>query len=131
VHDHVGLLSQVSCGVLLGAGDVIQQHLVLANSLRECESKSKKSPARDLVDLCNQKSKISSEMQFEQLPSCESLNIGSHLVEHWQRWDFDEDRTWRMFLVGLSQGPPHHVWYTWLDKVNSFVEMHSKWGFPV
>lgn len=22
----------------------------------------------------------------------------------------------RMFLVGLSQGPPHHYWYTFLDK---------------
>ena len=23
----------------------------------------------------------------------------------------------RMFLVGLSQGPPHHYWYIWLDKL--------------
>ena len=22
-----------------------------------------------------------------------------------------------MFLVGLSQGPPHHYWYIWLDKL--------------
>ncbi|KAK3868095.1 hypothetical protein Pcinc_026486 [Petrolisthes cinctipes] len=26
-------------------------------------------------------------------------------------------RTGRFFLVGLSQGPPHHVFYVWLDKV--------------
>ncbi|CAG0900353.1 unnamed protein product [Darwinula stevensoni] len=30
---------------------------------------------------------------------------------------YDTMRTWRMFVVGLLQGPPHHYWYTWLDKV--------------
>ncbi|KAL7640809.1 UNVERIFIED_CONTAM: hypothetical protein RMT77_009094 [Armadillidium vulgare] len=30
---------------------------------------------------------------------------------------FDWRRTGRLFLVGLSQGPPHHYFYTWLDKV--------------
>lgn len=24
--------------------------------------------------------------------------------------------TGRMFVVGLVGGPPHHYWYTWLDK---------------
>ncbi|XP_071523222.1 mpv17-like protein 2 isoform X2 [Panulirus ornatus] len=29
----------------------------------------------------------------------------------------DWGRTGRLFLVGLSQGPPHHIFYLWLDKV--------------
>ena len=29
----------------------------------------------------------------------------------------DYTRSARMFAVGLSQGPPHHYWYLWLDKV--------------
>jgi len=28
----------------------------------------------------------------------------------------DTTRTGRMFVVGLTQGPPHHYWYIWLDK---------------
>lgn len=31
---------------------------------------------------------------------------------------YDWARTGRLFLVGLSQGPPHHIFYVWLDKVN-------------
>ncbi|KAG0692743.1 Mpv17-like protein 2 [Chionoecetes opilio] len=30
---------------------------------------------------------------------------------------YDRERTGRLFLVGLSQGPPHHIFYAWLDKV--------------
>lgn len=30
---------------------------------------------------------------------------------------YDWRRTGRLFLVGLSQGPPHHIFYIWLDKV--------------
>lgn len=31
--------------------------------------------------------------------------------------NYDWKRTWKLFLVGLSQGPPHHYIYIWLDKV--------------
>ncbi|MPC54336.1 mpv17-like protein 2 isoform X1 [Portunus trituberculatus] len=31
--------------------------------------------------------------------------------------NYDVERTGRLFLVGVSQGPPHHVFYIWLDKV--------------
>lgn len=31
--------------------------------------------------------------------------------------NYDWKRTGRLFLVGLSQGPPHHIFYLWLDKV--------------
>lgn len=31
--------------------------------------------------------------------------------------NYDWKRTGRLFLVGLSQGPPHHVFYVWLDKI--------------
>jgi len=30
---------------------------------------------------------------------------------------YDTERSARMGLVGLSQGPPHHYWYLYLDKV--------------
>jgi len=30
--------------------------------------------------------------------------------------NYDLNRTGRMFTVGLTQGPPHHYWYLWLDK---------------
>jgi len=30
---------------------------------------------------------------------------------------YDAERCARMGLVGLSQGPPHHYWYLYLDKV--------------
>jgi len=30
---------------------------------------------------------------------------------------FDKERSARMGLVGLSQGPPHHYWYLYLDKL--------------
>ncbi|KAG7154318.1 mpv17-like protein 2 [Homarus americanus] len=30
---------------------------------------------------------------------------------------YDWGRTGRLFLVGLSLGPPHHLFYLWLDKV--------------
>jgi len=33
-----------------------------------------------------------------------------------QRNKHDTHRSGRMFLVGLSQGPPHHYWYVYLDK---------------
>ena len=32
---------------------------------------------------------------------------------------YDVERTGRLFLVGMSQGPPHHVFYIWLDKVRN------------
>jgi len=30
---------------------------------------------------------------------------------------YDSTRSGRMFAVGLSQGPPHHYWYMYLDKI--------------
>jgi len=33
-----------------------------------------------------------------------------------QKNRYDFTRSGRMFLVGLSQGPPHHFWYIYLDK---------------
>jgi len=38
----------------------------------------------------------------------ESLNKNS---------SYDVERCLRMGLVGLSQGPPHHYWYLYLDKI--------------
>merc|ERR1711971_492338 len=29
----------------------------------------------------------------------------------------DMNRSGKMFAVGLSQGPPHHYWYLYLDKI--------------
>lgn len=34
-----------------------------------------------------------------------------------QKNRYDYSRSGRMFLVGLSQGPPHHYWYIYLDKL--------------
>ena len=30
---------------------------------------------------------------------------------------FDFQRSLRLGLVGLSQGPPHHYWYIYLDRI--------------
>jgi len=37
-------------------------------------------------------------------------------VKMGQKKRHDYNRSGRMFLVGLSQGPPHHYWYIYLDK---------------
>ena len=38
----------------------------------------------------------------------------------------DWKRTGKLFIVGLSQGPPHHYFYIWLDKV-----IHSLYYFLI
>ncbi|XP_069971271.1 mpv17-like protein 2 isoform X2 [Penaeus vannamei] len=65
---YLWVTNTVSCGVLLGVGDGIQQHIERARGVSTSER-------------------------------------------------YDWARTGRLFLVGLSQGPPHHVFYVWLDKV--------------
>lgn len=35
---------------------------------------------------------------------------------------YDWRRTGRLFLVGLIAGPPHHVFYVWLDKVRVYQQ---------
>jgi len=69
-HGNTLTTNTVTCGILLGAGDMIQQRLEKA--------------------------------------------MGKKTDAHTH---FDGARTGRMFLVGLSQGPPHHYWYIWLDKL--------------
>ncbi|XP_042882459.1 mpv17-like protein 2 [Penaeus japonicus] len=65
---YLWVTNTVSCGVLLGVGDGIQQQVERARGVSTSER-------------------------------------------------YDWARTGRLFLVGLSQGPPHHVFYVWLDKV--------------
>jgi protein Mpv17 len=92
----------LSCGVLLGVGDAIQQYIKFFQEARkrdeDCQERKKFWPKR--------------------------------LYPHWKSWYYDYPRTWRMFLVGLSQGPPHHYWYTWLDKVSEQLTF-SLFGVPV
>ncbi|CAG0918333.1 unnamed protein product, partial [Notodromas monacha] len=87
----------VSSGVLLGFGDVIQQHLKFFTAVKEKKT-------------------------------FEKVGTGSlrHLGVEWSQWRYDFRRTWRMFLVGLSQGPPHHWWYTFLDKSSSIFRFEKK-----
>eukprot|EP00093_Oithona_nana_P012021 12021.XXX_625050_625827_1 [CDS] Oithona nana genome sequencing. len=37
----------------------------------------------------------------------------------------DYSRSGRMAAVGLSQGPPHHYWYVWLDKLLPKKDLRS------
>ncbi|KDR21081.1 mpv17-like protein 2 [Zootermopsis nevadensis] len=63
---HLVLTNTISCGVLMGAGDLIQQEI---ERYRNVNSKP-----------------------------------------------FDWKRTGRMFVVGLTQGPPQHIFYKFLDR---------------
>jgi len=70
-HSNTLTTNTITCGILLSAGDIIQQ-------------------------------KIEKAMRVDKQ------------IDHHKH---DVARTGRMFLVGLSQGPPHHYWYIWLDKL--------------
>ena len=41
------------------------------------------------------------------------FSLGVNKTEH-----YDWKRTRKLIIVGLTQGPPHHIFYSWLDKVS-------------
>jgi len=45
------------------------------------------------------------------------LVLGDGIQQRVEGGDPDLARSARMFAVGLSQGPPHHYWYTYLDRL--------------
>lgn len=67
-HSNTLTTNTLTCGILMTAGDMMQQRIGKAMDTKQKDTKH------------------------------------------------DMTRTGRMFLVGLSQGPPHHYWYIWLDK---------------
>ena len=48
---------------------------------------------------------------------CKNFACFKRSESHKKDGGYDLKRCLRMGLVGLSQGPPHHYWYLYLDKI--------------
>ena len=111
-HSNTLTTNTITCGILLGAGDVIQQRLEKAMG--------KETPHK------HDASRTGETFFLFPSPFLRYLTpMGSVLLQ------YNFTLTGRMFLVGLSQGPPHHYWYIWLDKYLPKRNLRTvSWGRP-